>query len=181
MYELFILGELMDGALHGYLLREIINLAIGPVRQMSWGGLYPLLKRLETDGLIEQTADPEASGDRPRKLYRITARGQERFSFLMLRPDELGADYFDIFNTKMLNFDHLTPEQRADCITEYKEYLQFIHKQLLKSKQFVANEQHIAEAEKLWIKRCQDHRIHMILADLEWIESLEVELKNESP
>ena len=76
MYELFILGELMDQPMHGYLLREIINLAIGPLRQMSWGALYPLLRRLEADALIEQSPEPSGSGDRPRKIYRITSAGR---------------------------------------------------------------------------------------------------------
>ena len=52
MYELFVLGELVHKPMHGYLLQRVVQEAIGPVRQMSWGALYPLLKRLERDGLI---------------------------------------------------------------------------------------------------------------------------------
>src|SRR5579871_5535110 len=45
-YELFVLGELVNGPMHGYLLREILNRVLGPYRTMSWGVLYPLIHAL---------------------------------------------------------------------------------------------------------------------------------------
>src|SRR5262245_41866294 len=112
--------------MHGYLLREIINLAIGPMRQMSWGALYPLLRRLEEDGLIEQVADPEASGERQRKIYGVTPYGRERFVFLLSRPQEYTHDYPDFFNIQLSNFDHLVPEQRLEAMRNYRGYAQFL-------------------------------------------------------
>ena len=52
MYELFVLGELMDGPHHGYLLREILGRLLGPFRHISCGVLYPLIRQLEREGLI---------------------------------------------------------------------------------------------------------------------------------
>ena len=178
-YELFILGELIDQPMHGYLLREIIEMAIGPFRRMSWGALYPLLRRLEADGLIEQVPDTEASGDRPRKIYGITEAGRERFLYLLLRPAEQEADYIDAFNMRMVNFDHLTPLQQREIVAAYRSYLQFALAHLTKARQFVVAETHIAAAEKTWILRCQDHRIHLVAADLEWINALEADLSKE--
>ncbi len=177
MYELFILGELMDQPLHGYLLREIINLSIGPLRQMSWGALYPLLRRLEAAGLIVQVPDSSESGERPRKIYQITSGGRERFFFLMLRPEEYSPDYPDVFDTKLLNFDHLTPAQRQEAVQQYKGYVQFLQEQLRKSKRFVTVEPHIAAKERAWILHCLDHRLHIVAADLQWVEQLEAQLE----
>ena len=52
IYELFVLGELMDGPHHGYKLREILSNLFGPFRQISWGMLYPLIRQLEREGLL---------------------------------------------------------------------------------------------------------------------------------
>ena len=45
IYELFVLGELMDGPHHGYELREILSRMMGPFRHISWGVLYPLIRQ----------------------------------------------------------------------------------------------------------------------------------------
>src|SRR5437588_13030235 len=85
MYELFVLGELMDGPHYGYLLRDILGRLLGPFRHISWGVLYPLIRRLEREGLIvpdEKTDDRRSEsiqGNQQRKQYRITETGQRRF------------------------------------------------------------------------------------------------------
>src|SRR5690349_2906109 len=83
MYELFVLGELMDQPHHGYLLHRILTRLLGPFRQVSWGALYPLIHRLEQEGLIVPTAayevtDKQARG-KQRNVYQITSAGQEGF------------------------------------------------------------------------------------------------------
>lgn len=171
MYELFVLGELLDQPLHGYLLRDIVNLAIGPVRQMSWGGLYPLIRRLEHDGLIEQVADENASGKRPRKIYAITETGKERFFFLMLRPEAYTADYPDLFSIKLTNFDQISADQQLSILQHYRGYLRFVIEQLGSSERHVANELHIPEAERALILRALGRRTYLHEADLAWIEA----------
>src|SRR5262249_32839433 len=61
LYELFVLGRLMSQPFHGYLLRQLLGVAIGPTRQISWGVLYPLIRRLEGGGLIESHASKAAT------------------------------------------------------------------------------------------------------------------------
>src|SRR5947209_7233956 len=118
-YELFVVGELMNGPLHGYHLREILNRVLGPFRQMSWGALYPLVHDRERQGLIESgesdrsdpgTSDPKTSGTAPeaepnrngnstrqRHSYRLTAAGREHFQRLMREPSAYTADYPELF------------------------------------------------------------------------------------
>src|SRR5262249_7813115 len=92
--------------------------------------------------------------------------------FLMLRSEEYSSDYPDLFDTKLVNFDQLAPSQRREVAQQYKGYVQFLLEQLLKSKRFVAMEPHIAEKERIWILRCLEHRIHLVSADLQWVEAL---------
>src|SRR5438105_2406696 len=93
-YKLFVLGELMDGAHHGYGLREILSRMLGPFRQISWGVLYPLIRQLEREGLIESIEETNveqsssAASGKQRKYYRITTDGQERFRTLMLEHED---------------------------------------------------------------------------------------------
>ena len=171
MYELFILGELSDNPLHGYLLRDIVNLAIGPVKKMSWGGLYPLIKRLEHEGLIEQVIDKRTSGKRPRKVYAITEAGKERFFFLMLRPEEYTADYPDLFSVKLTNFDRITAEQQLDILRHYQGYLRFVIEQVGASERLITDESHIPEAERVLILRALRRRAYLHEADLTWLEA----------
>lgn len=71
--ELFVL-ELLDtrGPMHGYgivgALDELGDLVAG------LSTVYPVLKRLEADGLVVASWDTESAGN-PRKNYQITAEG----------------------------------------------------------------------------------------------------------
>src|SRR4051812_22864153 len=105
MYELFVLGELLNKPVHGYLLHQIVQKAIGPIRQMSWGALYPLLRRLEQEGLIcRETSSHGEGGNREKKCYCITPAGEARFRHLMAEPGAYDADYPDLFTLKMSKF-----------------------------------------------------------------------------
>ena len=170
MYELFVLGELFDQPLHGYLLRDIVNLAFGPVRQMSWGSLYPLIRRLEANNLIAQIATAQEPAKARRKTYTITDAGKERFYFLMLRPEEYSTDYPELFGVKLTNFDRVTAEQRMDILLHYQGYLQFVLDRLAEGERFVAQQQKIAEAERALILRTVDRRLYLTKADLAWLE-----------
>lgn len=86
--EFAILGVLGDGPLHGYEIRKRLALVLGPFRALSYGSLYPCLRRLEGRGLIENVAEtpadeslaPPLSGRRARVVYAITADGKEEFA-----------------------------------------------------------------------------------------------------
>src|SRR5215510_9216586 len=86
LYELFVLGELIGGPHHGYLLHEILSKILGPFRTASWGALYPLIHRLEEDGFIVpdmKTKRSDSEGKRSRRyIYRITKTGRDRFQEL---------------------------------------------------------------------------------------------------
>jgi transcriptional regulator len=72
--ELLVLSLLRERALHGYeIIKEIRALSEGHLR-VGEGSLYPLLHRLERDGLV--TAEWAGLQGRDRRYYRLTARGQ---------------------------------------------------------------------------------------------------------
>lgn len=131
-FELFILGELMDGVYHGYLLRDILARMLGPYRQISWAAIYPLIHRLERQGFI--TREDEAQGaprtedaaqpvGRQRQAYAITASGRERFHELLTQPGKRNAGYREMFAIKLMYLNYLTPEQRRALFAECGDYL----------------------------------------------------------
>jgi DNA-binding PadR family transcriptional regulator len=82
-----VLGVLSSGPLHGYELRKRLADVLGTFRALSYGSLYPCLRRLQAGGLIEEvsltpvseTSAPPLSGRRARIVYALTADGKEEF------------------------------------------------------------------------------------------------------
>lgn len=71
-----ILGILKQGNSYGYLIIKKIKELSGGKMEYSDGMLYPVLHRLEKDGLIKSNWTMDG-GTRPRKYYEITALGKE--------------------------------------------------------------------------------------------------------
>jgi DNA-binding PadR family transcriptional regulator len=103
--ELAVLGLLHEHPLHGYELRKQLNLVLGWGRVLSYGSLYPALKKLSKAGLIvEDVHPPVAPGSaapvsrRQRITYRLTPAGDERFAKLMSDsgPSTWEDDNFDV-------------------------------------------------------------------------------------
>jgi DNA-binding PadR family transcriptional regulator len=68
---------LADGEKHGYaILKEVETRTAGKVR-LSTGTLYAIIKRLLTDGLIEETASRIDQDDERRRYYRLTDFGRK--------------------------------------------------------------------------------------------------------
>ena len=172
MYELFVLGELMDSALHGYLLRDIVNLAIGPVRQMSWSALYPLMHGLEKEGYVTLLPEKSTPGGRPRKVYSITESGKAQFFRLLLRPEEYTVDYPDIFNIKLVNFDHLNVQQQLGILRHYRGYVQYLLDYHTKSRQQIAQNKHIGKRERGYIQQVIDHRSAITETSAAWLDTV---------
>jgi DNA-binding PadR family transcriptional regulator len=96
--ELAVLGLLHEGPLHGYELRKRLNLMLGWGRVLSYGSLYPALKKMRRAGLIEEAATTTPVTRRPRIVYQVTESGHAEFQRLMseVGPTAWEDDTFDI-------------------------------------------------------------------------------------
>jgi DNA-binding PadR family transcriptional regulator len=90
MLDLAILGLLHESTMHGYELRKQLTAKLGAIRAaISYGSLYPTLRRLQASGLITEEAQPRSSTPPPltsrrsRVVYKITAEGKEKFQELL--------------------------------------------------------------------------------------------------
>ncbi len=104
MLELAILGILHESPMHGYELRKQLITKIGAFRAaISYGSLYPTLRRLQAENWIAEGAPdsdtveaaaeiPPMTSRRGRVVYKITAEGKERFQELLAQA---GPETFD--------------------------------------------------------------------------------------
>lgn len=151
MLELAILGLLKDQPLHGYELKKRLGETLGFLWGVSYGSLYPALRRLERAGAIEivapGAAPPEpvampATGSiggetaaarlrrlpkptrRTRKQYRLTPRGDELFAELLTGDDAPGADEEKAFALKFAFCRHLASDARLLLLERRRAGLQ---------------------------------------------------------
>jgi DNA-binding PadR family transcriptional regulator len=88
--------------MHGYELRKQLNVALGWGRVLSYGSLYPALKKMLRAGWItEHVTPPEPGGTisrRQRIVYKLTPEGNDRFALLMSEagPAAWEDDNFDV-------------------------------------------------------------------------------------
>lgn len=84
--------------MHGYELRKRLNLMLGWGRLLSYGSLYPALKKMLRNGLIEETIPSGPQTRRQRIVYKVSEAGTNEFERLMseVGPAAWEDDNFDI-------------------------------------------------------------------------------------
>lgn len=183
-YELFVLGELMQGPHHGYKLNEIINRILGPQRQLSWGTLYPLIKRLEQEGLItifveqqsEFAQEERRERGQPRRAYTITDAGRERFFELMHQPQGY-AYHPELFAVQLSKFNLLTPQERLSVLERYRTYLETFRDHYRKGQPRVKLNPQLNEDERIFVLQLVDYNLHMLNAEITWFERAIAEIE----
>ncbi len=65
-----------DEPMYGYRIAKFMEVDEENVPMMKQGALYPVLRSLESSGLLESHVDPSVSGP-PRRYYKITDSGLE--------------------------------------------------------------------------------------------------------
>jgi DNA-binding PadR family transcriptional regulator len=88
---LHILLGLAGGPLHGYaIMRRVDELSDGAV-QMGPGTLYGSIKRMLSDGLIEEIEPAHGDNER-RRVYRVTGLGERASAAEVVRLKRLLSD-----------------------------------------------------------------------------------------
>ena len=62
--------------MYGYQIAKLLDDYSGEASFMKQGALYPVLRQLESSGLLDSKVEPSVSGP-PRRYYEITAEGKE--------------------------------------------------------------------------------------------------------
>jgi len=182
--ELAVLGLLSEQPLHGYELKKRLSETLGPLWGISFGSLYPALRRLERNGAIEATeADgaPAAiiptgslkgdlaaarvrrrprAGLRTRKAYRITPAGEQLFDQLL--ADESDDDERS-FALKLSFCRHLTAAARIAFLERRRAQL---------TQRLAKTRRNPARTTDRYTRSLLEHRLQSTQHDLEWIDEL---------
>lgn len=70
-----VLMALLEGAKHGYEVSKYIEERSRGFFRMPFGTLYPILHRLEKNGMIKAKLE-SSSGAKTKKVYRLTGAGK---------------------------------------------------------------------------------------------------------
>ncbi len=126
MYEIIILTLLMQTPAHGYLIIKVMNDIVGPFTKLSHGRLYPLLAKLEADGLIAASQEePQAQeSGRHFRTYEITEEGRKRFHELMMDTISNPGEYQKLFSYKVQGLEFLPSEDRLFLLDHYTNFCQ---------------------------------------------------------
>jgi DNA-binding PadR family transcriptional regulator len=185
MLELAVLGLLAEQPLHGYELKKRLSETLPPLWGISFGSLYPALRRLERAGAIEATeADGAARptgvstgsldgdlaaarqrrralpGRRTRKAYRITETGRAHF-------------------VELLNDDHAEDERTFALKLSFCRYLDAPERLALLERRRTQLTQRLSRSRRApsrtidrYTRSLLEHRARSTQHDLEWIEEL---------
>ncbi|HEX2424383.1 MAG TPA: PadR family transcriptional regulator [Actinomycetota bacterium] len=123
MLELAILGLLKERSMHGYQLSKRLTDALGGFWRVSYGSLYPSIRRLEQQGAVERVFDDQEVGRR-KNVYRITQRGEAMFLELLEEAGGESASEENPFRVRLAFFKYLAPETRIRVLERRRAYLE---------------------------------------------------------
>lgn len=170
MYELFVLGKLIERPWHGYEFHQVLNSVVGPARQVSWGTIYPLLQRLEKDGLIQPLPEPADRDDgRGRQRFTITPRGKQRFLQLMKLESKNDPSYRDTFRIKLGNFSRVDSRIQRDILDRYLDRLSSISAHAKAMSELVSKVAEMNDLERKNILIALAHDRFLAETEIKWI------------
>ena len=187
--ELAVLGLLKEGPMHGYELQKRVSFTLGPLYAVSYGSLYPCLKRLRKAAFLREgpgepkarrlrkDVEPEPKTPRTalrkrRKVYEITPEG-ETFFFEQL---ELGAVYdTGRFQTRFAFFRYLPKDSRLKLLEHRKAYLEG------KLAEFKGTLHATRERMDAYSCSLIDHGVETTEQDIRWLEGLIDQERAEAP
>jgi DNA-binding PadR family transcriptional regulator len=103
--------------MHGYRLKAWLERYMSAFLTANYGAIYPLLRRLERQGLIRR-ADGSGTGPN-RTVYEITPAGRERWRAEMLSPqNDSWLNARARFMTRFWFFGSLAPAERCRLLGE---------------------------------------------------------------
>lgn len=124
MLELAILGLLKERPMHGYQLSRELTEALGGFWRVSYGSLYPTLRRLERDGAVQSEPPEQPVAGRRKNVYAITTTGEEMFLELLQETPHDTQSEDTRFRVRLAFFKYLPPETRIRLLERRRASLE---------------------------------------------------------
>jgi len=166
MLELAILGLLKERPMHGYQLSREASAQLGGLWKVSFGSLYPTLRRLERDGAVEQVPGTQVGTARRRLVYRITPEGERLFLRLLEEPPADTQAEDARFRIRLAFFRYLPPETRVRLLDRRRAALD---QRLDAIKEAIAA---VADTDDDYQRALMEHGRAATEADIAWLSGL---------
>jgi DNA-binding PadR family transcriptional regulator len=108
-----ILGMIAFGRQTGYEIKQFVDKSTRHFWAASYGQIYPELRRLEQQGLVQSR--PEPSGARARTVYQLTEAGERALREWLISQSDLLYELRDEGMLKLF-FSDVAPETRIENI-----------------------------------------------------------------
>ena len=164
MLELAILGLLKESPMHGYQLKKRLADTLGSFWQVSYGSLYPALRRLQREGAVEMVYPQEELGRR-KNVYRITPQGDALFAELAERAGH-DATEDSGFQVRFAFFKYLKPETRIRLLERRRTFLEGRGSMLKQSLQSYK------ERIDSYTLSLMNHELSATETDIRWLDEL---------
>jgi DNA-binding PadR family transcriptional regulator len=162
--ELAVLGLLHDSPLHGYELRKRLNLLLGWTRLLSYGSLYPALKRMLRAGLVAEVATASAGVSRRQRIvYQLTPAGIEYFGNKITDVGPSAWEDED-FNMRFAFFSRTDSEVRLRILEGRRSRLQERLDRARTSRGPVGADRYVSELQR--------HSIESVEREVRWLTDL---------
>lgn len=120
--ELLLLGLLRRQEMHGYQLNEFLLGELATCADIKKPTAYYLLKKMAKQGWIAETTEQE--GNRPpRRVYRITAQGEQAFQRLLRETLPAYAPTYFENDLPLAYLDELPREESRALLEQRREKL----------------------------------------------------------
>ncbi|HEX9411496.1 MAG TPA: PadR family transcriptional regulator [Actinomycetota bacterium] len=164
MLELAILGLLKERAMHGYQLKKRLSDTLGSFWQVSYGSLYPALRRLQREAAVEMIFPREQVGRR-KNVYRITEKGEALFAELLERAGQEATEDSG-FSVRFAFFKYLKPETRIRLLERRRAFLEGRWSRLRESVQ------RLKEGIDSYTLSLMNHELSATEDDIKWLDDL---------
>ena len=123
-----LLGFLMNSSMTGYDLRKAFSMSFSFFSGLSYGSIYPSLKKMESRGLISKQVEIQ-DGTPNRKVYTITEAGKRVF-LDALRSPFVPEQPKNAFLMRLFFFAHLSRDEREAIALRQLDSVERLSKEL---------------------------------------------------
>ena len=166
-----LLGLLAENPKYGYEIKQEFEGALGNVWSVSYGQLYPTLRRLSEVQWVTKRTEPGKKAAE-KNIYSITPKGKQKLDEWLLRPLRSSYKVKDEFTLKFLFFDKLPREKVLDYLKTQQK------KTVMQKENFQRTLVSIKDELNFFLQAIIRKGIIHLEAEIQWLEEVVNALEN---
>ena len=166
MLDYILIGMVLNEELTGYDIKKDIEYGIGNFYKVSYGNLYPTLKKLTEKGTLTMRKD--AQGGREKIYYHATEQGKDEFLKWLSAPLD-NKSVLENLMVKVFFFDELDADVCRDRLKECEFYLQQALMSLKSAEQDIRK---LGDNKHYYSKSTMYFGIRNIMGSIEWVQHI---------